>query len=293
MDRSRSAVSVNQSKSWSDQSLAATEFFFADYRDFMFPPHVHETFAIGVIQFGGQRFRAGRATSLVMPEGSLCAINPGVVHEGGPATARGWQYRMIYPSPALVAATLRESHSAISGDDWRLAGHVIDDPELFRDFVRLHVSSQEGEAPLERQTRFAIFLRRLFERHGHFAPRTFRMDTPPRTATIVREYLHANAHDQVSIDDLAQAANVSNTQVIRAFSAATGMPPHAYLVSLRVERAKVLLRAGHRLAETALQVGFADQSQFTRHFKRLTGATPGRFAVEVSPRKVRNRQDGI
>ena len=76
--------SGNQSKTWSDEAFGTTQFLFADYRDFAFPPHVHETFAIGVIETGGQRFRPGRASSLVMPAGTLCAINPGVVHDTGP-----------------------------------------------------------------------------------------------------------------------------------------------------------------------------------------------------------------
>ena len=155
----------------------------------------------------------------------------------------------------------------------------------------LHASSQRRETLLERQTRIALFLRRLFERHGNFSPEGIRARVAPRTVTIVRDYLHAKAESQVSIADLAQAAGVSGTQVIRAFSAGTGMPPHSYLVSLRVERAKALLRAGAGLAEAALDVGFSDQSQFTRHFKRLTGVTPGQFATEVSPQKARNRQD--
>jgi AraC-like DNA-binding protein len=101
--------------------------------------------------------------------------------------------------------------------------------------------------------------------------------------SIVRDYLHAMAETQVGIADLARTAGVSGTQVIRSFSAGTGMPPHSYLVSLRVERAKVLLRSGRSPAETALKVGFSDQSQLTRHFKRVTGVTPGRFAAETSP----------
>ena len=234
---------------------------------------------------------AGRLPSLVMPEGTLCAINPGVVHEGLPATERGWRYRMFYPSPALVANALEEPHRRASSGEWGLGQHVIDDHELYREFVALHASSQRRETLLERQTRIALFLRRLFERHGNFSPEGSRARVAPRTVTIVRDYLHAKAESQVSIADLAQAAGVSGTQVIRAFSAGTGMPPHSYLVSLRVERAKALLRAGAGLAEAALEVGFSDQSQFTRHFKRLTGVTPGRFATEVSPRKARDRQD--
>ena len=116
-------------------------------------------------------------------------------------------------------------------------------------------------------------------------PKEVGRELRPRTVAIVRDYLHAMAQSEVAIADLAQAAGVSGTQVIRAFSAATGMPPHSYLVSLRVERAKALLRVGTGLAEAALEVGFSDQSQFTRHFKRLTGVTPGRFAAEASLRR--------
>ena len=279
----RSGSSDNQSTAWSDNAFEATEFLFADYRDFAFPPHVHETFAIGVIEAGGQQFRPGRSPSLIMPAETLCVINPGVVHEGRPATEQGWRYRMFYPSPTLVARALEDpQHSGESGE-WGLGDHVIDDPELYGEFESLHVASQLGETLLERETRISLFLRRLFERHGNFSPERSRARVAPRTASIVRDYLHAMVPNQVSITDLAQAAGVSGTQVIRAFSAGTGMPPHAYLVSLRVERAKAALRAGARPAEAAVEVGFSDQSQLTRHFKRLTGVTPGRFAAEAAP----------
>jgi len=281
----RAEPGSNQSTTWSDEAFGATEFLFADYRDFVFPPHLHETFAIGVIEAGGQRFRPGRAPALVMPAGALCAINPGVVHEGLPATEQGWRYRMFYPSPALVAGNLEHSRRGPLSGEWGLAGHVIDDRELYGEFQSLHVSSQFKESLLERQTRSGDFLRRLFERHGNFSPERNQMQVAPRTVARVRDYLHSMYQHQVSIADLAQAAGVSGTQVIRAFSAGTGMPPHAYLVSLRVERAKALLREGRSAADAALETGFYDQSQLSRHFKRLTGVTPGRFAAQTSPRR--------
>ena len=220
-----------------------------------------------------------------MPAGTLCAINPGVVHAGCPATSQGWRYRMFYPSPALVARTLEDYPAPrLSVGSGASDRHVIDDPELFREFEALHVSSQLRETLLERQTRIAVFLRRLFDAMAMFRPKAGRARVVPRTAAIVRDYLHANAESEISIADLAQAAGVSGTQVIRAFSAETGMPPQSYLVSLRVERAKASLRAGTSPAGTALEVNFSNQSQLTRHFKRLTGMTPGRFAAEASPR---------
>jgi hypothetical protein len=126
--------SVNQSRTWSEEAFGTTEFLFADYRDFAFPP-LHETFAIGIIETGAQQFRPGRASSLVMPAGTLCAINPGVVHEGRPATSQGWRYRLFYPSPALVARTLGDSQHPSPGGDWGLDCHVINDRELYPEFA--------------------------------------------------------------------------------------------------------------------------------------------------------------
>ena len=272
----------NQSTTWFDPAFEPTEFLSADFRDFAFPAHVHETFAIGVIEAGGQRFRPGRAPALVMPAGTVCVINPGVVHEGQPATEEGWRYRMFYPSPALVASALEHPQRDPLSGGWGLGRHVIDDRQLYREFLTLHVSSQLEDTLLERQTRIGEFLRRLFERHGNFSSERREPRVTPRTVARVRDYLHSMYQQQVSIDDLALAAGVSGTHVIRAFSAGTGMPPHAYLVSLRVERAKALLRDGRSPAEVALETGFYDQSQFTRHFKRLTGVTPARFAAQVS-----------
>ena len=56
------------------------------------------------------------------------------------------------------------------------------------------------------------------------------------------------------------------------------MPPHTYLTQIRINYAKRLLRAGVPLAEVAILVGFADQSHFTKHFKRIVGVPPGLYA---------------
>ena len=70
----------------------------------------------------------------------------------------------------------------------------------------------------------------------------------------------------------------SRFQVVRVFRARYGLPPHTYQLCSRIARARALLRAGHTPAEVSALCGFADQSHFGRHFKRLVGATPARYA---------------
>jgi AraC family transcriptional regulator len=95
----------------------------------------------------------------------------------------------------------------------------------------------------------------------------------------VIEYIHEHLDAELSLDHLAAVAHVSPYHFARLFKNSTGLPPHQYVIACRVERAKELLRQRERLplAEVATEVGFADQSHFTRHFKRLVGVTPRRF----------------
>jgi AraC family transcriptional regulator len=79
------------------------------------------------------------------------------------------------------------------------------------------------------------------------------------------------------------AAHLSVYHFARQFKAATGLPPHQYVILRRVERAKELLQAGTdlSLAEVAARAGFSDQSRFSHHFKRLVGVTPGQFRMSA------------
>ena len=83
--------------------------------------------------------------------------------------------------------------------------------------------------------------------------------------------------DDLSIEKVAAAAGLSPYYFIRVFGRAAGLPPHAYLTQIRICRARAMLINGMTVAEAACAAGFVDQSHLTRHFKRLTGITPGKY----------------
>jgi AraC family transcriptional regulator len=94
-------------------------------------------------------------------------------------------------------------------------------------------------------------------------------------------YIEEHLDAGLTLAQLAAAANLSAYHFARQFKAATGMPPHQYVIARRVARAQQLLHPDRdlALAEIAVCVGFADQSQFTHHFKRLVGVTPRQFRL--------------
>jgi AraC family transcriptional regulator len=111
-------------------------------------------------------------------------------------------------------------------------------------------------------------------------PRCGRDGILPRARLrAVVEYVEEHLGAGPTLDEMAAVARLSPYHFARQFKAATGLPPHQYVILRRVERARELLRQRRdlSLAGVAALAGFSDQSQFTRHFKRLLGTTPGRF----------------
>jgi len=102
----------------------------------------------------------------------------------------------------------------------------------------------------------------------------------PRTKLhVVIEYIEEHLDTDLSLAQMARAVHTSAFHFARQFKAATGMPPHQYVVARRIERAQQLLGESDdlSLAEIAAGVGFLDQSQFSTHFKRVVGVTPRQF----------------
>jgi AraC family transcriptional regulator len=106
---------------------------------------------------------------------------------------------------------------------------------------------------------------------------------PRARLRAVVEYVEEHLAGCPTLAQMAAVVRLNPYHFARQFKAATGLPPHQYLLTRRVERAKELLQAGAdlSLAEVALHAGFSDQSQFSRHFKRLVGVTPRRFGMSA------------
>jgi AraC family transcriptional regulator len=106
---------------------------------------------------------------------------------------------------------------------------------------------------------------------------------PRARLRAVVEYVEEHLDASPTLEQMAAVARLSPNYFASQFRRATGLPPHQYVIARRVERAKQLLQGGAELslAEVAAHAGFSDQSQFSHHFKRLLGVTPGQFRTRI------------
>ncbi|MFN9999392.1 MAG: helix-turn-helix transcriptional regulator, partial [bacterium] len=97
--------------------------------------------------------------------------------------------------------------------------------------------------------------------------------------------LDCHIDEKINIERMAKKHNKTSFQLIRAFKAHTGLTPNAYLILIRLNKAKKLLAIGNKIIDTALECGFFDQSHFTNYFKKYFGVSPKKYAENYSSLK--------
>lgn len=102
---------------------------------------------------------------------------------------------------------------------------------------------------------------------------------PPGTVARIHDYMAAHIGESISLEALARVACMSRFHFARRFRQSTGCSPMAFLLHMRIQRARFLLEEGEsKIADIAAELGFFDQSHFTRTFRRAIGMSPRAYA---------------
>ena len=105
--------------------------------------------------------------------------------------------------------------------------------------------------------------------------RTFRGGLGAARLRRVTELVQAKLHDDLTLVDLAQSIGLSSAHFSEMFRKSTGESPRQFVLRLRVERAKHMLRAPEpRVLDVAIACGFKTQQHFARVFRQRCGASP-------------------
>jgi len=194
--------------------------------------------------------------------GSILVKEPGDVHRDiahdGPTTFTG----IVLPESDVLRVHDEGKVIAVP--------HLEAGDERAAPFHRLHDAVCAGADRLSLE----VALAEAIATFGRLGTANSERTRPVRRAM---EYLRQRLAEPISLDDLATYAVLDKFHLCRAFRAQIGMPPHAYLTHLRIQRARELLAQGVRASELAPRVGLYDQSQLTRHFRRIVGVTPARY----------------
>ena len=261
-----------QVKFWCDP--LGLELIHATYITHTFSRHTHEGFVIALIEEGVEAFRY-QGSLHHAPAGSIVVIHPGEVHTGHAGIKSGWTYRTFYPNVALLQKAAAEVADNPSIPYFPTP--VFQDKRLAAQLRYLHVCLESSASRLEKESRLLWTFAQLVRKHSQNPPFVKQIGQEAAVVKRIQDYLKTHYFENISLEQLASLANLKPLRLLRVFRHAVGLPPHAYLVQMRVTHAKKLLVAGMPIAEVAADTGFTDQSHLTKHFKRTVGVTPGQY----------------
>ncbi|MGV9907678.1 AraC family transcriptional regulator [Streptomyces sp. NPDC003388] len=270
------AADQSDVSAWRPRVPGVVEVFHAHFTEYAYPMHVHDAWTLLIVDDGAVRYDLDRHEHGT-PHDTVSLLPPHVPHNGSPATPHGFRKRVLY---------LDGSHL---GDE--LIGPAVDGPDLRDPALRLRVGQLHAALgrpgdELEAESRLALVGERLRAHLRRRADGAGRSGRGAGLARSLRELLDEHVTEGLVLADAARLLHAHPAHLVRAFSGAYGIPPHQYLMSRRVGRARRLLLEGLPPGEVAVATGFCDQAHLTRHFKRLVGVPPGRYRLSAGPRRV-------
>jgi AraC-like DNA-binding protein len=239
-----------------------------------FPPRLSTTLGI-CLKYGPAHEVTADGRRLVYPADTICVRAPGCVWSTGSTTVG---FLSVDVSPA----------------GWEEAGFEASmaflPPSALPDFARQALALADADSALGADEITARLMSRLAELGvlGSDAPppQPPSLQAARRAVARAREYLHAHLDGQPTLDELAQAAGANKFVLLRQFRRALHTTPHAYMVMLRIERARELLAHGMSPSDAAASAGFSDQSHMGRWFRRICGVTPATYARHTEVNRV-------
>jgi AraC-like DNA-binding protein len=258
-------------------ALPGVEFVSTEYRGPLAPTAVeHRYLFIRTMAGDGDVVYGGKVVRLCA--GVLMALQPGDVVKPERRRSEETRHRVMMMEPSVLAGFLASAYP--DREPPQLQRGALG-PAASSAFDALFEAAMSQQPALDQQCKLTAFLEAAMADPAEQLP-VARL-TPP--VAQARKILEERFDEDVRLEELEARVGLSRFYLVRRFRAEVGMPPHAFQLALRLDRAKVLTAQGVPLADVALRCGFTDQSHLSRHFRKLVGVAPGAYARSAGVRR--------
>ncbi|GAB4227372.1 MAG: AraC family transcriptional regulator [Elainellaceae cyanobacterium] len=197
---------------------------------------------------------------------------------------RECEFTLLAIEPEPLAQTMAEM---VDGDRLRLISQgQIHDPLIRQIGLALKAEAEKAEAQDLFYVEAALT---LLHAHlvKHYSDASVDWQQPMQGLGRGRlkkaiDYINTHLDQNLKLSEIAAVIGMSQYYFCRLFKQSVGLSPYQYLTKQRIKRAKQLLKTlDLSIADIALQCGFSNQSQLTKHFKQQTGTTPKAYRFET------------
>lgn len=201
----------------------------------------------------------------------ICAVKKGEIvffHDGEEITLSPNKiivFNINQPHKLIRYNTISEYHILHIHSDEILLPKIIEDSSTYEDFIDFGKKALKNEKNdfIERFIKRYKTDKKLKEIHTNLE--------------IIKNFIDQNIDKNISLEEMAQKANLNQSYLSRSFKSKYGLSPRNYVLNERVNRSKKLLEQGCDISQIALELGFYDQAHFYKAFKNSFLITPNEY----------------
>lgn len=252
-------------------------------------PQVHDYFLVHHILSGKGTFQSlGRSYELT--EGDSFFIFPGELFRYTADGEEPWSYRWIGFRGDLAEQLL----SMLDISRHRPVARPLRHKRAAALFHQMERLLAEGRPGCDlRSGGIMRLLLAEYERNGDASSEGAGASRSPIEQQVERtmRWLSLQYSQAVSIEEMSRSLGYNRTHLSKMFKQHTGMTPMHFLLKVRMERAKLLLRESLTVEQVAASVGFADPLYFSKQFKKWFGRSPTEYRQDVNGRTMYDCND--
>jgi len=256
--------------------LNYSEEYFLDYSR-----HSHDSFSITVFGTGEVEVEFHSVEEELVSSNQIIIFNPNQVHQTKSEIKKTRDYFTLH----IDTKWCRDKQIELFGfeEEFTYVQNIIDDEylskEIFSIFKNIIQNENNSNEKLENiiiniLEKYTILDLKKRDSKEHFLCKK------------VKNYILENLEEQITLEDISKVVGYNESYVSRVFKKEFGLSPYAFLIDKRVQKAKNRLLDGSRidLSQLSSEVGFYDQSHFSKAFKRTFATTPKKYI----PKKKKN-----
>jgi len=265
----------NQSNFFIDPTMPYVELRYSNSSK-NYKEHIHDTFSIGALKKGKRKFKYLNKEVLIEPH-MLAVVNANEVHSCNmielPIQS---EYYVMYLDNAWCLDIQKSLFKNITElRDFPIC--LLEDETLYLEFISMCEVFFNDEFYLKKEEVLIEFMSNLYTSYFEYNISTIKTNKLDEIIT----YMKNNISENITLEELSLKFNINKYHLTRVFKKQQGLNAHAYFLNLKINKAKELLKQGFSIVNTALELGFVDQSHFHRHFSNIVAATPKEYQNSI------------
>lgn len=241
--------------------------------------HSHETFALSIIEEGEIEIQFHSQEKLYLHANKIVVFNPNQVHITKSAIKENLNYYTLHVDTKYCKN--KQTNIFGKSDSFIDVENIIDDKVLYQRLLGVFEDIILNKQNIKSE-QLAILVDEILEKYTKSNSIEVINEEENKLLSNIEQYIIQNIKNPITLEDIALNVRYNESYITRVFKKKYGLTPHAFLVNKRIEKArnKMLNNKEISLAQLSSEVGFYDQSHFSKVFKRVFAISPNKYRLD-------------